>query len=456
MALKTTVPIDIRKQFEEALGRETETWSVSSSRNRAGDPGETWVVATKTRLLIGDRGFGGPVAIREIPLRDVKGCEVEGGSFGAGRVVLVGKAGALDQVCFSSLERDDFARLGQRIQSGTGDLPQAEARIAGDTRTSHRKKNIEAPVAAIPMAAAAPSRPARQPLPPRPGRVPSGGAFDLFLDQPYAFAGTPLRGVLRLHWPKDRAVRGVRLFWTGRERTWVTVGSGKHSRTYREDHAWATYRVGLFGAPDGLGFFESVGDAMSSAQRPVLKAGVYEYPFEFEIPAGAPACYSGRHATVSWALDAVVDIPRAFDLTAQYPIRVIPQIPAKATAREGRTDGSVFVRAWTNGGATGPGATVTGGFRVGNPSAKTIRWVNVKVLRLEHALAKGHSRQFEVIESAIRFAGKDVGQDEVPFEVKLPNSFCPWRGKYSGVSYVVEVSLDVAWAFDVNVRLAVP
>ena len=41
MALKTTVPIDIRTQFEDALGRENEAWAVSSSRNRAGDPGET-------------------------------------------------------------------------------------------------------------------------------------------------------------------------------------------------------------------------------------------------------------------------------------------------------------------------------------------------------------------------------------------------------------------------------
>lgn len=456
MTLKTTVPIDIRKQFEEALGRETEAWAVSSSRNRAGDPGETWVVATKTRVLVGDRGFGGPVAIRAVALKDIKGCEVEGGSFGAGRVVLAGKDGPLDHVCFSSLERDEFARLGEKIRTGAAQIPQAEAHVAGEPKTTHRKKNIEAPPAAIPMALPAAKRPARQPLPPHTGRIPAGGAFDLFLDQPYAFAGNPLRGVLRLLWPKDRAVRGVRLYWTGLERTRVTVGSGKHSRTYHESHEWARHRVGFFGAPDPLGFFESVGDAMSSKAHPVLKAGVYEYPFEFDVPAGAPAGYSGSHATVTWALDAVVDIPRSFDLTAQYPIRVVPQATAKTTPQEGRTEGSVFVRAWTNGGPIGPGATISGGFRVGNPAGKTVRWVNVKVIRMEWAVAKGHARKAEVIESAIRFPGKSVGGDEVPFEIKLPESFCPWNGRHCGVGYVVEVSLDVAWAFDVSVRLGVP
>ncbi|KAF0245454.1 MAG: hypothetical protein FD180_1573 [Planctomycetota bacterium] len=457
MALKTTVPIDIRRQFEDALGRESESWAVSSSRNRAGDPGETWVVATKTRLLVGDRGFGGPVTIGEVRLSEVKGCELEGGSFGAGRVVIVGKAGALDHVCFSSLERDDFSRLGDRIRSGAAELPVAEAKVMGETRTSRRNKNIEAvPVAALPMALPvdAPSR--RKPLPPRPGRVPASGAFDLFLDQPAAFPGSNLTGVLRLHWPKEKPVRGVRLYWTGREQTRITVGSGKHQRTYREDHAWASYRIGFFGAPDPLGFIGSVGDAMSSAKHPVLKAGTWEYPFEFQVPAGAPAEYQGTHATVTWALEALVDIPRAFDLTARYPIRVIPQGPATMPAREGRSDGSVFVRAWLNGGNVGPGATVTGSFRVGNPSGKTIRWVNVRVLRLENAAAKGHTRQAETVESAIRFAGSQVRDMDVPFEIRLPPSFCPWTGRFSRLSYLVEVALDVAWAFDVNVRLGVP
>lgn len=454
MALKTTVPIDIRKPFEEALGRENEVWSTSSSRNRAGDPGETWVVATKTRVLVGDRGFGGPISIREIPLKDIKGCEMEGGSFGAGRVVLVGKAGALDHVCYSSLERDDFARLGDRIRAGAAEVPQAQPLVAGGG-SKKTQKFAPPPADEIPMAQPVEPPRERPPLPPYKGRVPAGGAFDLFLDAPYAFAGTPLRGVLRLHWPKDRPVRGVRLYWTGRERTRVTVGSGKHQRTYREDRSWASYRIGLFGAVEPLGFFASVGDAMSSAQHPVLKAGTYEYPFEFEIPANAPAAYSGRNATVSWALDAVVDIPRAFDLTAQYPIRVIPRVPDKVTSREARSDGSVFVRAWLNAGPIGPGGTVTGTFRVGNPSQKTIRWVNVQLVREEHAVAKGHSRRAEVVESAIRFAGKDVGEGEVPFELKLPGSFCPWRGQYCGVSYTVVVSLDVAWAFDVAARLTI-
>ncbi|MCE9583989.1 MAG: hypothetical protein K8T20_16010 [Planctomycetes bacterium] len=457
MPMKTTVPADIRPQFEEALGRESEVWSCSSSRSRSGDPGETWLVATKSRLLVGDRGFGGPVSIRAIPLRDIKGCELEGGSFGAGRVVLLGKAGPLDHVCFSSLERDEFGRLGDRIREGTGAAPVSEPQVLGATT---RKKKTAEPPDAIPLAlAAAPAPPkpsSRPPLPPHTGRVPAGGAFDLFLDSPIAFAGTSMTGVLRLHWPKSRAVRGVRLYWTGSEKTHVRVGSGKHATTYHESCSWASFRIGLFGAPDPLGFFGSMGDAVAGNEQPTLKAGVYEYPFRFEVPKGAPAAYAGLNTDVTWALDACVDIPRAFDLTAHYQIRVIPEIPDRVGQREAKSDGSAFIRAWINPGPAGPGVKLTGGLRIGNPSGKTIRWVNVRVLRLEGAVARGHSKQNQTIETAIRFPGSAVKDSDVPFEIQLPPSYCPWRGKFSSVSYAVEVSLDVAWAFDVQVRLSIP
>jgi hypothetical protein len=450
--VKTTVPIDIRPPFERALGNEEEAWSMSSSRNRAGDPGETWIVATKTRLLIGDRSFGGDIAIKETPLSGISSVEIEGASFGSGRAVLMGKAGALDAVCFSSLERDDFAGLGSRIVSKKGEVPMAEPVVLGDAKQRWKKKRPED--GDLPLAAAAhpgpPSR--RKPLPPRAGRVPSGGAFDLFLDSAVAFPGQPLTGVLRLHWPSARSVRGVRLHWNGRETTRITVGSGKHSRTYRNERVWAARKLGLFGDSQSLGFFGAVGDALSPRAWHPLAAGVYEYPFEFNLPAGSPSTYSGLHANVQYELFAEVDIPRAFDLTTRFPVRVIAASPEMVKGHRWEAKGSVVVSAWTNGGKVGPGVVVTGGFNIRNPGGKNIRAVKVQVIRVEHATAGGHSRRSESIESGIRFPGPRF-EGDVPFSIALPTSYNPWHGDHSSINYVVRVDLDVAWAFDVAVNL---
>jgi len=456
--MKTTVPIDIRRQFEDALGREDEVWSLCSSRNRAGDPGETWIVATRTRLIVGDRGFGGPVSLREIPLDTITGIETEGGSFGAGRAVILGKSGAIDGICFSSLERDDFSSLGNRIQAKKTGATGGEAKVLGEEKQTARRRKAP-PAETIPMAielAEAPvARPsARPPLPPRTGRVPASGAFDLFIDQPYATPGRQLTGVLRLTWPKDRVVRGVRMFWTGLERTHVTTGSGKSSHTHISTHDWMRQRIGLFGVPDPLGFFGSMSDALSAKQAyPVLKAGTYEFPFEVRVPPGAPATYAGMHVDVTWDLHAQVDIPRAFDLSDRYPIRIIPTPPAQLRSREGKHERSVFLRAWIDGGPAAPGAPITGGFFIGNPSGKTIRAATVSVQRTEQATAGGHTRLSSTAESTIRFPGAGISDTDVPFKLALPKSWCPWSGRFSRLGYQVKVALDVAWALDVEVVL---
>jgi hypothetical protein len=449
--VKTTVPVDIRDQFLSALGRESELWSLSSSRSRSGEPGETWIVATQTRLLVGDRGFGGPVSIREIPLRSITGIELEGASFGAGRVVLVGKHGALDHVCFSSLERDDFVQLGDRVRSAAGEAPPAEALVVA----AHKKA---VPAAEIPFALPAETTrgsapPRRNPLPPRPGRVPSSGAFDLFLDHPWAFPGRPLNGVLRLHWPAAKAVRGVRLFWKGLERTHMQVGSGKRRRTVTSRWDWVSESIGCFGQKDPIGILEAIGDAMSGRAHPVLAAGVHEYPFEFSVPKGSPGTYAGRHVNVTYELFAQVDIPRGFDLTARYPVRVVPTPQERTGGGERKHSQSLTLRGWVNAGPTGPGVPLTGGFRVTNPAGKSIRAAHVQVLRKEYAQAGNHSRATEFLESALAIPGQSIGVDDVPFTIPLPESFCPWDGRYSSVGYAVKVWLDVAWAFDVQVEI---
>ncbi|NUN51054.1 MAG: hypothetical protein HUU15_19790 [Candidatus Brocadiae bacterium] len=239
----------------------------------------------------------------------------------------------------------------------------------------------------------------------------------------------------------------------GAERTHAQVGSGKSSRTVRSSVNWTNQRTACWGDRTPLGVFGSIADALSGKRWDTLPAGEHLWPFEFNVPKGAPAVYAGRHVDVTWKLSAQVDVPRGFDLTQNWTIRVIPPIPGEVPARHGRHQKSVQLEAWIDPGPAGPGAEVRGRFRVRNTGGKTIRAAHVDVVRLERAVASGHVRETSQVESGTKFRGASLGEEPVEFAVRLPDSYCPWEGKYSSLAYGVKVWLDVAWGFDVEVTL---
>ncbi len=60
-----------------------------------------------------------------------------------------------------------------------------------------------------------------------------------------------------------------------------------------------------------------------SGDNPVLPAGRYQYPFQFQLPSSLPSSFEGAHGNVRHYLKATIDKPWKFDHSTKRQITII-------------------------------------------------------------------------------------------------------------------------------------
>ena len=73
---------------------------------------------------------------------------------------------------------------------------------------------------------------------------------------------------------------------------------------------------------------------------------------------------------------------------------------------------------------------------------------------LEHARAGGYSRDSSGTAASWTLPVAGDPKETVPFRLRLPPTFGPYRGRHSEVTYVLVVSADVALGLDVSTRIS--
>ncbi|TLZ73013.1 MAG: hypothetical protein E6K10_01190 [Methanobacteriota archaeon] len=251
------------------------------------------------------------------------------------------------------------------------------------------------------------------------------------------YTGEVVSGTVALQVDKPVDARGLALDVFGREETVITRQRGKQSVTYRSRADLLAWQVPLHGPG-------------------VVPPGLQRFPFQFQIPVYALPSYTGTHATVSYGVNARLDVPWWPDARASQAVYVY-------FARESVRTFSKPVRFWSGGAPDGPQVYVElDGDRF---FARELIGCRITILRLgEHRVRRVYVRlvggEWARAQNAEETTTSKVADLEIPmgtikvgepftFEIPLPAEIqSSYRGTYSYFSYILQIGLDIAWATD--------
>lgn len=255
------------------------------------------------------------------------------------------------------------------------------------------------------------------------------------------YTGEVVEGEVEVETTREAPCNGLYLDFAGSEKTEITRGSGEDSHTYRSSGDLVAWRLPLRGPGP-------------------IPPGAYRFPFRFQVPFDALPSYQGRHANVSYALTARLDVPLWLDTVWTGEVFVFYDRPSvRHVARPVRfrsgdagsgpevyveLDGDRFFAREL----IGCRITLT---RLGDAR---VRRVYVRLLGQEWARADGQEEFADTYRHEVPIPSEAVRlgipfEFEIPIPADVPSSY---RGVHSYHSFALEVHLDVAWATDIVAR----
>lgn len=135
------------------------------------------------------------------------------------------------------------------------------------------------------------------------------------------YPGEILQGSIVLKTKKELKLRGIRVLFRGESRVrWTeshTTGSGSNRRTSHRTYSNHEDHINVMATIYGK-------DPNQSGDNPVLAAGDYTFPFNFQIPSTSlPTSYEGRHGHIRYWLKVIIDRPWRFDITTKVAFTII-------------------------------------------------------------------------------------------------------------------------------------
>jgi hypothetical protein len=267
----------------------------------------------------------------------------------------------------------------------------------------------------------------------------------LYLDRPVHFPGDTVQGEVVLQTPKPLTIRRVTVEASGAEKTVITesYGSGKSRRTVTYTENNPQVNAGLLLAGPGE-----------------LPPGEQRFPFSFQMPPNVLATYHGLQASVFYTVRANADIPMWFD--AGQALELVVVVP-RGLCRPDPTP--LGFRSKTADDPARPGFLaqvqrssffcgdfVEGSVRLTGTGGHRIRKAQVVLKTMEIATARGHVRENVNVVSKAELPGGELGVERsAPFRIYIPKEApgC-YSGMYSSLKWLVDINLDVAFAFDVS------
>ncbi len=373
-----TFPSVVQKQIDRILKPgENVKRAYYSSCSKVGGPGESWLVATADRIIIGSQSLTADMKFVSYPLSKITGIERDNHGLGRGTLCFVSNGEKVDELTYSALESDTFAEADRDIlalmkHAGIRVPPPAtpstliatpppppKEKVRPATPTA---KPVSTTAAKTPTKIAKTSpakkvlkgRPVTTPtpkpvLPPRP-RTPvaapraarktprpsvqlqrvsgkGSGKMQVFLPGAPYHPGETIPGKVALKLGKGESIstRGIRFHLMGSEKASVTRGSGKSSTTYTEKHTIIEEETVLFGA-GSTSFSDTISDAFEyltgSKKAPKFPSGDHEWNVQILIPFGAPPSFKGKYGKVTYTAKAYVDVPLGFDIVKHVELPV--------------------------------------------------------------------------------------------------------------------------------------
>lgn len=265
--------------------------------------------------------------------------------------------------------------------------------------------------------------------------------------------GEIIKGTVILDLEKPVKARAVKLRIIGLEETSVEVGSGDDSHTYHEKNYILKNDIILHSPmyDDDL----------------ELDPGYFAFEFEFRMPEDALPSYRGTNVSVTYNLEARVDVPWWLDIVKKRPIYVFRNrevlrlltAPVKFTSDNYMNGVSKKPCFGVELAKTGflAGETVEGTVFLYNMAASKVRKIYIRLLGEEMATARGHRETRMQSKQEIEMPMHDMieGIAKV-FFLQIPNNApSSYEGMYSNFRWGVFVGLDIPFGFDVKALYAI-
>jgi hypothetical protein len=277
-------------------------------------------------------------------------------------------------------------------------------------------------------------------------------------------------------------VRGIHARFWGAEETkaeYTTTSTDSDGRSTTTTHTAVEHtnvvdQQSVLAGGQPMGFFRGLGDSFATllggGRHEVLPAG--EYPFEVEVtvPHGAPATHRGKKSRVFYELSAWVDVPLGFDLKANQAFE-LPPLPAAEEsvqpvrvrypddAGRGFWDSllapDVRIELALAADAAREGDVVDGLIVIDTDRPQEVRALLASFMGIERTEARGHHDRIGYNSHALEIArpgmiqGRFSQQFSLPVELAGPPTI---RGKLFSIEWHVQVTLDVPWAKNPQIR----
>lgn len=268
-------------------------------------------------------------------------------------------------------------------------------------------------------------------------------------------------------------MRGVRVRFHGFEYACWPSHGGRTRRVFQERKDLFDQEATLFGHP-ALDIRGAISDAVngifSKEQYDVLEPGTYTYDFDFRLPDDLPGDFESLALSrIAYELTAYVDMPLKLDISTTLNLTVyetddpneIQPVTRKVRRRSpiGATN-SIELAVTLDRDRFFPGDQVNGTALIANRSQRHIRAIAVTVNQIVDLSARGfHTSQVHPT-PVLEIREPEVSRGKA---TPIPVAFEIPRDLYSSVShsalvrvsYEVCVSVDVARARDLMVRLPI-
>jgi len=201
----------------------------------------------------------------------------------------------------------------------------------------------------------------------------------------------------------------------------------------------------------------------------VLNTGVYNWNFSFALPPSLPSIFFEKYiefdgdkvkAAISYEVKVCVD-KKGSDIKAKEKIiiselltqRVLPIAETKVKSFAfskgklkftGEVGKNVFI----------PGEIIPLHVKIVNPTKKNVEHIKVKLIRKLHVKAQHFTKTNQREIARWKFPGQAKKTDfEGNIEIQLPDKIYPSaEGHLVKCSYILDIELDLPWAFDSNIR----
>lgn len=274
--------------------------------------------------------------------------------------------------------------------------------------------------------------------------------IEIQLDDNDFLPGNEVTGSIVLTVDKPIHMRALNLHVDGKEKTSITVSTGKSAATYHAENRIIDMRQSLMDEGD-------------------VQPGRYSEKFRFLIPDGALPSYEGRNSRISYEIKVRADIPRYLDVKAHKIFRVRSQQkesagPIEATSTHEEKEVSytkrkvapaITVRLPRD--CYNTGETIQASVMYTNPTGRKIRNIGAVLYSREFATAKRIKRTQKLSMKRFLLPMENIYEGIFSnFQIRIPEEYNhSFEGMYSSSTVMLKLYLDIRWARDVYVEFPI-